>query len=194
MDVLKKYQNILVPLIVSIGVFFGLKQFHDSKQHELQTLHRRIAEGEKKIQLAEDINEEREHFLQRKKAFVSEDADAFLNRVAGYAGKVGVEVLSVRLVEDAGARSRRRQAASGSADDPVLNRYDVEMVVQGGFSNIQELVKSIDSEETFVAVTSMKLTSNERLDRNGVWKRASADKTVGGTIRIIGMAVNELGI
>jgi uncharacterized protein YbgA (DUF1722 family) len=112
MDVFKKYQNILVPMVVCVAVLLALKQFHALKMQEVRSLGALIAEGEKKIQLAESINEERERFLQKKKVFISEDADNFLNRLAGYARKVDVEVLSVRLLDETVARSRRRQVVA----------------------------------------------------------------------------------
>ena len=90
----RRYKNILLPLAIIAGFFWGFKQFYSLSEAKISRTNQAIAELTEKIELGREIVRKERELSQARGNFISLDSYKFMPLISDYAQASGLAVIS----------------------------------------------------------------------------------------------------
>lgn len=179
MDELKKYKHLLLPLVVIVVAFMGIKSYKKSVDLEMSNLLEEYRRLDEIIQADDSVAKAKENLSKVNSALVDYSHDELLSNIISLASDSQLVVLSSRKgqggVARRGARSVRRMPNS---DENSVVDYRVMLELLGDSEKLAKFLNEVDSIEKYVVIETMKVNellygSRERERYDGAVLKAS---------------------
>lgn len=191
MDELKKYKHILLPLVVVLFAFYGIKAYHGKVSAETSRLDQQVSALQEVVKMNRKVVEARDTLAKTETALFEKGQDEFLSQILSYATGSNLVVLSSRKSVPAkpGRRSRRKRTTDKA--DGLIKEYAVTLDVLGNSLSLKDFLLAIDNIKKYVVVKTLAI---EELSYEDVYRERYEGMVLKASVIVNAKAMEKVAL
>jgi len=152
-QLLKRYKNTIILVVIAAGLVFFLKNFYQSQNNKLNVRQQQVQDVKEKIELIKTLDSAQATLSRLQARFLRDDQYRFLNRISSYSEQAGLSVISIQPHE-----------TSLDYLSKEIRPLAVVLEAKDSFQTISRFLQLIDKDTLKIEIVSVRF--NPFVDKN----------------------------